>query len=506
MSTKVYLVGAGPGDPKLLTLRAIELIETADVIIYDALLDSTILKKAPTHTELIYAGKRAGKHSMKQEEINALLIEKAQTVGGNIVRLKGGDPFVFGRGGEEMMALQEAHIAYEIVPGITAGIAGAAYAGIPVTHRGVSRMVSLITGSCANGDLPDVDWSALAKLNQTMVFYMSVRSIPIIADKLISHGLSETQSAAIISQGTLPTQRIELHTLQEWRAASIDPDQYTPGLFIVGDVVDFAPVYAWTKALPLYKKKIVVTRALYQSSVLAEGLRVQGAEVTLLPTIEIVPREDLSDLYREIENLSAYQWLVFPSTNAVDIFFQSLHHLGKDTRALGSIKIGAVGKVTEKALMNYGIKADFVPQKHTGKDFALELLASDAMVASGNVLIPSSFIAHTDIKNVLEEAGAKCLQLAVYDNRPINYDLHKLKELFSAPIDWLTFCSSSAVTHFMELVEKYGLMHHLLKAKIAVIGELTAQTLSTYGLKYNAMPPEPNMQAMIDEIIKQTIK
>ena len=289
MST-VYLVGAGPGDPKLLTRRAHELITTAEVIVYDALVSPSILALIPEGTKLYHVGKRYGAHSLKQAEINDLLIELGTADLGRVVRLKGGDPFVFAHGGEEMTALREAGIPYEIVPGITAGLAAPAYFDIPLTHRGLSRSFTCLTAHTEDGELPDFDWTSLARLSGTLVFYMGVRQVAQISQALIAAGMSTSTPAALLSRGTTPQQSLLVRTLGAFTDTSEDFSAYAPALFMIGEVLQFAE---GRTSLPLSGKKVIVTRARHQASVLQEALEEKGAEAYLLPTIQLTPNEEV---------------------------------------------------------------------------------------------------------------------------------------------------------------------------------------------------------------------
>lgn len=505
MITTVYLVGAGPGDCGLLTLRAKQLLEQANAVIYDALVSPAIMNLCAKSARLIYVGKRAGNHSNTQEEINQIIIETArQTPGGKVVRLKGGDPFVFGRGGEEMAALKAAGLVYEIVPGVTAGISAPAYFGIPVTHRGMSRSVSLITAATQDGNLPDLNWDALARLDGTLVFYMGMRAVPQICRRLIAYGMNANQQAAIISRGTTARQLILTSDLAHFTPDYADYEALSPGLFVVGDVVSFADKYGWSTNQPLAGQKIIVTRSLAQASDLSVLLEEKGAEVVLLPTIEIVPSADLTALSAEIKRIQNYSWLLFTSVNAVEIFFGRLQTEGLDARALSKCKVGAVGAVTEQCLRHFGIRADFVPTKHTGRDFAHELLQHDPEIRGNQVLIPSSAIAHTEIREILEQSGVQCLQLPVYENRVLTYEQNYLEDLLTGKCDWLTFCSSSAVDNFMHLIRSLGLEHLLHGIKIAVIGHVTAQALSQYNLNHSAMPANPTLKGLVNEIVSKS--
>lgn len=504
MSAIVYLVGAGPGDPKLLTLRAKELLAQADAVIFDALVSDPIMGYCKPEAEKIFVGKRAGAHSFKQEDINEIIVATAQRVGGTIVRLKGGDPFVFGRGGEEMIALKDAGIGYEVVPGISAGIAAPAYFGIPVTHRVTSRSVSLITAATLDGGLPDLDWQMWARTDGTMAFYMGMRAVQEIAQVLVKHGMSPETPAAIVSQGTLPAQAIVLHTLGHFASSQENFASYSPGLFVVGEVTAFAHDYAWHRKLPLAGQRVVVTRSLSQSSTLADMLIEQGADVRFLPTIAIEPLPDLSELEEAIQQINRYSWIIFTSVNAVEIFFDRLYQMNFDARHLASCKMAVVGPATARALKTFGVQADFMPAKHTAQALVEELLAQYGLLTQTEVLMPASAIAHTAIADGLQYAGVKCRQIAVYENKHITYQRHELEELLSVKDQWLTFCSSSAVDNFMSLIQAHGLSHLLTHLRIGVIGEVTAASLQAHGLNYQAMPVQPLVKNLVEEIIQIT--
>lgn len=405
-----------------------------------------------------------------------------------------------------MAALKSAGIPYEVVPGITAGIAAPAYFGIPVTHRGMSRAVSFITASTKDDGLPDLDWEALVRMEGTLVFYMGMRAVPEICRQLMAHGMNGSQKAAIVSRGTTPNEQLLSGELAQFTSDYTDYMALSPGLFVVGDVVSFADDYAWRPTLPLREQKIIVTRSLAQASKLSSRLEALGAEVVLLPTIEIAPIADLSALSEQIRQIGRYSWILFTSINAVEVFFVQLQKDDLDIRALSGCKIGAVGTATKHRLHDFGVRADFVPHIHTGKDFAEELLEQYPDIRGTEVLIPASAIAHTEICQVLEAGGVQCLQLPVYENHAIKYDSSYLEELLSDGCGWLTFCSSSAVDNFMHLIQEHRLEHLIQDIKMAVIGHFTARTLSKYDLKYSAMPESPSLEALVDEIISQSHK
>ncbi|MDO4707088.1 MAG: uroporphyrinogen-III C-methyltransferase [Porphyromonadaceae bacterium] len=499
--TKVYLVGAGPGDVGLLTIRAQNLLQEANAVIYDALVGSDILSQVAEGAELIYVGKRAGKHAMKQSDINRTIIDAAQRLGGTIVRLKGGDPFVFGRGGEEMQALHEANIAYDIVPGVTAGIAGAAYCGIPVTHRAISRSVTLITAFSEEGGVPDQDWEALARMGGTLVFYMSMRVVPLIAQRLVTHGMDVSTPAAIISEATHPNQRLHLSTLGVYQDETISYEGYAPGLWVVGNVVEFACTYQWRGGGALQGKSILVTRAEAQASRLVALLQARGATAKLLPIQEI------SSITDWIEDDSLWgrprpgAWIAFTSVNGVHQYMQGLSARGVDSRFLSGYGLAAIGPATSEALRAYSLIPDLVPQdNYTARGLADALLGYKGENKPQEVLLPTSRLSSGELAACLMVAGISVRELFIYDNIPIEYTREQVERLFESKLDWITFCSSSAVHHFMNLIERLDLRSKLMDIDLAVIGPITAETLRGYGLAPKAQPTEVTLSALVSAI------
>lgn len=497
---KVYLVGAGPGDAELLTLKASRLLAQAEAVVYDALVGPAILSHLPSHTERIYVGKRAGRHAMTQEEINQTLVEVAQRCEGIVVRLKGGDPFVFGRGGEEMQALREADLSYEIVPGVTAGVAAPAYCGIPVTHRGVSRSVSLITAFSKEGGVPELDWEALVRLDGTLVFYMSMRVVPIIAERLIASGLRATTEAAIISRGTLPTEQLHTAPISSFVQGYLDYEHYTPGLFVVGDVVTFAQDYAWRSSYPLAGQRILVTRSQAQASRLVEILQERGADTTLLPTIEITPSHGwLSP--EALRKPNSNTCIFFTSTNGVRYYIEGLQARGQDIRFFGDCTIAAVGPATAKELARYGLQADLMPSSDYSARGLVEAWKNSPMRQQmTHAILPTSPLASGELRDELASLGLQVSEYHVYDNRPIPYTKDELRELLDEGLDWITFCSSSAVHNFMALLNLHGLQGYATRVPLAAIGEVTAQTIQAYGLSVSAMPAEATLTALADAL------
>ncbi|MGE5895015.1 MAG: uroporphyrinogen-III C-methyltransferase, partial [bacterium] len=357
---KVFLVGAGPGDIGLLTVKGLRCLQSADVVVYDFHLNAQILNYLKHEAEFIYAGKRGGHHEMSQEDINRLLIEKAQE-GKTVCRLKGGDPFVFGRGGEEAVALAAEHIPFEIVPGISSSIAAPAYAGIPLTHRKYSSSFAVIPGyeDTTKSD-SSIDWSKLATGVGTLVFLMAVKNFEDVAKKLIEHGRSAQTPVAVIRWGTRADQVTITGTLESIAGIIKEKDIKPPAVTVVGEVVKLRETLKWFEDKPLFGQRVLVTRETVEGF---EPLEELGAEIIAFPTIEIVPLDDYTDLDRCLNNISSYHWIVLTSANGVNYFFRRLFALNRDIRDLKGIKICAVGDKTAKAIAGYGIRVDMVPDE-----------------------------------------------------------------------------------------------------------------------------------------------
>lgn len=499
MQNIVYLVGAGPGDPKLLTRRAFELIQQADILVYDALVSPAILALLPEGVERIHVGKRAGAHALRQEEINALLVRLAsEGTGKTIVRLKGGDPFVFGRGGEEMLALREAGLTYAIVPGVTAGIAAPAYFDIPITHRALSRSFTCITAYTEDEGLPDLDWTSLAQLGGTLVFYMGVRQVRKISSALIAAGARPSLPAAFVSRGTTPQQALLRRSLVDFASSEEDFSALAPALFVVGDVLQLSE---GRQPLPLAGQKILVTRARHQASALQEGLEALGAEAILLPTIALSPLAvDAGDFLSALER---HRWIFFTSPNAVEYFFRLLGESQLDARALAPLRLGVLGPMTAKALAGYGLRADFQPSVYNAEVFAQEFVARWGKEAeTGGILLPCSELAQETLPLALEAAGIPYTRLPIYTNSPIAYSPEELRTAF-AGASWLTACSSSAVHHLVELLRTQGLTSLIDGLPIAVLGQQTASAVCSYGLTPALIAPEATIPSLIQALAER---
>ncbi|HEX6964943.1 MAG TPA: uroporphyrinogen-III C-methyltransferase, partial [Gemmatimonadaceae bacterium] len=418
----VFLVGAGPGDPGLLTVRARELLTTCDAVVYDALVNPSILtsigRADDASIELHFVGKRGGERSARQDDINALLVRLARE-GKRVVRLKGGDPYVFGRGSEEAQLLAREGIAFEVVPGVTAGVAAPAYAGIPVTHRGVATSVTFVTGhEDPTKEETGTDWAALARAGGTIVLYMGVKRLPDIVAALTDGGLSSETPAAVIEWGTYPRQRAVTATLATVVACAQAAGIGAPSITVIGDVVRLREEIAWFDTRALHGRRVVVTRARTQASELSEMLRALGADVVEVPAIRIEPL-DRAPLDEALRAIASYRWLILTSRNAVEIVWDALRRRGLDARALAPVKLCAVGPGTADALLEHGLAVDLVPERAVAEG-VIDALAARDDVRGARVLFPRAEGAREVLPTKLAELGAKVDAIAIYKSVPDN--------------------------------------------------------------------------------------
>ncbi len=502
---KVYLVGAGPGDPGLITVRGKYLLERAEVVVYDYLASPKLLKHVPQDAELIYAGKKGGvKHTHTQEEINQMLVDWAET-GKNVVRLKGGDPFIFGRGGEEVEVLSKSGVDFEVVPGVTSATAAATYAGIPITHRKYTASVAFLTGH-EDPTKPDsnIDWAKIATGAGTLVVYMGIKNLPIIVKNLVTHGRDPKTPVAVVRWASTPEQRSVVGTLESItdivRESGIKP----PALIIVGEVVKLRNAINWFEKRPLFGKRIVVTRTREQASDLMAGLEENGGNCLEFSTIKIEPVESYEVLDEELERLEEYHWILFTSLNGVKYFFERLYTKGMDARSMKGPGIAAVGKATADLLLEYGVRADLLPAVFTGEGLAETLL--DQGVEGRNVLIPRAEKAREILPETLRGAGAQVTVAPVYKNVSPEGKREQLREeLESGKVDMVTFTSSSTVRNFLSMVdadtdsELKRLMHEVT---IAAIGPVTAKTVTDNGLQVDIQPESYTIPDLVHAIVE----
>ncbi len=498
---KVYLIGAGPGDAGLLTIKGKEILENADVIVYDALANVALLNYARTDAEYIYVGKRANNHALPQQEINTLLIKKAKE-GKIVARLKGGDPYIFGRGAEEAEELLAANVPFEEVPGISSTIAGPAYAGIPLTHRSFASSVTLITGHEDPTKPGSVhNWKALASSASTLVFVMGMKNLPEISKNLIAAGLPENTPAALVHWGTTAHHRSLVGTIQSLPQDAIKQKFTNPSVIVVGHVVSLRDKLNWFEQKPLLGKGIVVTRAREQASTLAHSLAKLGAHVIQFPTIEIHPLKNYDNVNKEIQNLNTYQWLVFTSVNGVKHFWKRLQIHKLDSRCLHNKKIAAIGPATADALRQRGIEPDFIPERYVAEGVVEGMLALG--MKGKNILIPRALEAREILPEALQNAGANVTILPIYETKPADTRKDEvLQELEQGRIHCITFGSSSTVDNFLSLIPKDTLKKYP-QVQLAAIGPVTANTLQQkHGLPCHIQPESFTIPALVNTLVE----
>jgi uroporphyrinogen III methyltransferase / synthase len=486
-----YLVGAGPGDPGLMTRRALELVAAADAILYDRLIPEGALQGARDGAELVYVGKRPGQAAMEQPQINELLVKLARA-GKKVVRLKGGDPFVFGRGGEEARALAEAGVAFEVVPGVTAGVAAPAYAGIPVTDRLEASAVAFVTGHEDPGkDDSAIDWEALARFPGTLVFYMGVKNLPLIAERLTAAGQDPSQPAAVVARGTMPGQQAVIATLGEIAERAERAGIAAPAITLVGPVADLGRALAWLERRPLHGRVVAVTRARAQASELAARLQGLGAEVIEAPAIRIEPREVLLD------GIDDYELVCLTSPNGVRLLFDRLARDGRDARALAGAKVAAIGPGTAAELERHGISADVVPDRSVAE--ALVEALAQLEVAGRRVLVARASEARDVLPDALRDRGAEVDVVALYDTVAESLDERARERLKAA--DYVTFTSSSTVRF---LLEAGGRVPN--SARVVSIGPVTSAAAREHGLEVHVEAARHDIDGLVDALVRDAAR
>lgn len=496
---KVYLIGAGPGDPGLLTIKGRDVLSEADVIVYDYLANSEFLSYAKPGAEIIYVGKKGGDHTLSQEGINQLIVDKAKE-GKVVARLKGGDPYMFGRGGEEAEELLDAGVQFEEIPGITSAIAGPAYAGIPLTHRDYASSVAFITGH-ENPDKPGSshNWDALAKGTSTLVFFMGMKNLPHISKQLIGHGMDPNTPAALVHWGTTTRHRSMASTIEKLPVDGPAQGFTSPSLIVVGGVVNLRDRLNWYEQLPLLGKGVVVTRAREQASGMAAQLRKLGANVVQFPTIKINPLADYADVHAAIRKLAEYEWLIFTSVNGVKHFWLQMAVLGLDSRAIGKVKVAAIGPATADILREKGIEPDFIPEKYVAEGVVKGLL--ERGMNGSKVLLPRALEAREVLPEELRKAGATVDILPVYETVPAGEAKETvLQMLENGELHCVTFGSSSTVDNFFALVSPELIKKHKGTVKLASIGPVTAKTLESYGFTPDIQPEDYTIPALVEEL------
>ncbi len=493
----VYIVGAGPGDRKLITLKGMECLQRADVVIYDLLLNDTLLEHCPAHTEKIRAPDPRTQ-TTRQTELNQLLVEHAKA-GKVVVRLKGGDPYIFGRGGEEAAALTEAGVPFEVVPGITSAIAASAYAGIPATHRDYASSVAFVTGhSAALGPDSKINWKGIATAVDTLIVYMGVAHLRQITERLITHGRTPQTPVSLVHVGTTPQQQVVQGTLDDIVKKVEKVQLKSPAVIVIGEVNRLREQLRWFDTKPLFGKRILVTRARAQASVFADLLEANGAEVTQFPTIQIQPIAGV-----DIPPPERYDWIIFTSVNAVEIFYARLREDGKDARAFGTGKVCAVGGKTVNALNRIGIHPDFVPSCSRGSAIAAEIEG----VKGKRILLPRAKIAAADVPDGLRERGAIVDEVTLYDTVKMTDDSDKNRDeieaaLLNGKVDLVTFTSSSTVTNFLEMFSTHAPAVLLADVKVAVIGPTTQETAMRHDVRVDVIAKKATVESLVEAIVE----
>lgn len=494
---KVYIIGAGPGDAGLITLKGIDCLREADVVVYDYLVSKDLLKYARNDARLIYAGKQGGAHTLSQWQINDLLVKEAKA--GNIVaRLKGGDPFIFGRGGEEAEKLAANKISFEIVPGVTSAIAVPAYAGIPLTHRGLTSTVAFVTGhEDPTKEKSDIDWQALARIG-TLVFLMGVKNIEKITKELTDHGKPSETPAALIRWGTTPRQEILTSTLANISMLAKELKFAPPAILVVGEVVDLREKLNWFDVKPLFGKGVMITRPEKQADDLAQLLIKEGANPIHFPTIKIVPPPDWRNLDKAIKNIDTYDWLIFTSANGVAFFFERLFAKKNDIRDLKGVKICCIGPATAKQIEDKGIKVDLIPAKFISEGILKSF--SRTNLKGKKILIARAAKARDVLPEGLKKLGAQVDVVTAYKTIRSGKKKKELEELFREnQVDVITFTSSSTVHNFIKIMGSGFKLPG--GVKIACIGPVTAAAAKKTGFPVDIHQEEYTMEGLVGALI-----
>ena len=496
MTGPVSIVGAGPGDPDLITVGALERLKTADVVLYDRLVDRRLLDRSRPGAELIDVGKAPGGRGRKQADINALLIDRARD-GRSVVRLKGGDPFVFGRGGEEADALLAAGIPFEVLPGVSSAVAAAAYAGIPVTHRGLASSLTIVTGSEAPGKPgSDVDWEALAAGRGTLVVMMGWQNIEDIVGALLEYGRSPDTPVALVSEGSTPAQKTVVGTLGDIVARASGAGIGPPVVAVIGDVVTLRDRLAWFDNRPLFGKRVLVTRTREQAGELSRLLSRRGAVPIELPTIEIRPLDDYTGLDQALGSLDRYDWVAFASANAADAVFARLASMCLDSRAFAGARVAAVGQATAGKLRSHGIEPDLVPSGYSARDLVDAFAGQD--MKNTRVLLPRADIAPDTLPRGLAGLGAVVEEVTAYRTATPASARADATEVLRSGIDVATFTSSSTVTNLVGLLD--GGADVLSGVLIACIGPVTAETAGRMGLDVDIVAREHTVPGLVEAL------
>lgn len=494
----VTLVGAGPGDPKLITVKGLEALKACDAVVYDSLASDELLNEVRPECEKIYVGKRAGHHSMKQEEINQVLVEQAKK-GRNVVRLKGGDPFVFGRGGEEILELQKEKIAYEVVSGVTSAIAALASAGIPITHRGMSRSFHVMTGHTRENGVPE-DLKEFGKLSGTLVFLMGLSHLEEICQSLVNQGRPLSTPAAVIQNGTLPEQKTVRGTLKDIGEKCRREGIGSPAIIVVGDVTELHMESTYKR--PLSGIKVGITGTPSFTGRLETVLKDYGAQVEKIAVMDVVSLADTTPVQNCLRQLSSYTWIAFTSANGVRIFLKALLDSGRDYRSLGHVKLAAVGKGTDRELRVHGLRADYIPQQYCTESLAHGLAGQ--LKPEDKILIPRAVRGSEDLTRILSQAGISYEDVPLYDVKSLGREGRDLAETIKG-LDYLTFASGSGVESFLENLAEED-RNVLKETTLTAIGDVTAKVLEQAGFPADRIAGEFSISGLAECILEDAVR
>ena len=495
---RAYLVGAGPGRADLITVRGAELIAIADCIIVDKLANPALLERARADAEIVNVPKRIGPGSFTQDQVSRVLVDKALE-GKTVVRLKGGDPCIFGRCTEEAQMLNDAGVPFEIVPGITAAIAASEYTGIMLTDRRYSSQVAFITGREAEGKKDtNLDWSVLARFPGTLVFYMGIGALPGIVENLASEGMSPQTPVALVADATQPHQRVVRAPLERIVTACEEAKIEPPALIVIGPAAEGDEGLNWFMRQPLFGKSIVMTRDKAGNAGFAQKIVARGGRPVAFPTIAIRPLTDRNVFVRVLAEFSRYDWVIFTSVNGVRTFFDALTDLGRDARVFGGMRIAAIGPRTAEVLEQSGIRADFVPQVFTGRELARQLIGYTEL-RNKSILMLRSEIASNELARAIEKGGAGVTDISIYTAVPVKGDdTGLIEQMREGHIQWLTFASPSAVRGFFEQVPPEAV--HSFGIKVASVGPVTSRALAQFGVQVTVEATEHTMDGLLDAL------
>ncbi|HJL20359.1 MAG TPA: uroporphyrinogen-III C-methyltransferase [Sandaracinaceae bacterium LLY-WYZ-13_1] len=499
---KVYLLGAGPGDPELITARALRRLGEADLVLYDALVHPDLLEHVRPSAETVFVGKRAGRPSARQQRINERMLEAARA-GRIVARLKGGDPYLFGRGSEEAELLAEHGVPFEVVPGVPSPMAAMAYAGISLTHRTRSSSVAYLTATeSVQKDASSHDWAKLATGPQTLVIFMGMRKLPTLMRRLIEHGRPADTPAAVVQWASLPKQRTVVGTVATIAERAREAGLGLPALTIVGDVVELRQTLRWYDTQPLFGRRVLVTRPAHQSQAISRMLRDHGAEPICVPAIRIEPPEDAGPLREAVADAGRYRWVVFTSRNGVRAFFEEVARQERDSRVLGGARICAIGPATAEELTVHGLRPDVIPEEFKGEGAAEAVMAADPDLAGHRVLLPRAAVARQALPEMLREAGAEVDVVPAYQTLGASEgDAIRLRELIHhRRVDVLTFTSPSTVR------EVAGALGEHADAigegfTIACIGPITAAAAEERGWPVHVVPEDYTAEGLLDALV-----